>query len=524
MATERLPMRQIRDILRLKWTLQRSHRQTARSVGVSAGSVAAVVSRATHRGFTWEAVTALTDDQLEAALWGPKLPLTAARSVPDPLHIHTELRGKGVTLELLHLEYLADHPDGLRYSAFCAHYRRWVALQRCSMRQVHKAGEKLFVDYAGQRPHLVDPRTGEVVPVELFIAVLGASNYTYAEATLSQRVPDFLASHTRAVEFFGGVTTMVVPDQLRSGVSDPCRYEPGIQRSYADWARHYATAIVPARPAKPRDKAKAEVAVQVAERWILARLRHETFFTLAALNERIAELLEDVNARPMKGYGGQSRRQLFDRFDCPVLQPLPVDRYVYAEWSKARVNIDYHVAVEEHLYSVPHPLIHSVVEICLTAATVEIVLRGQRVWLHLRSPQRGGFTTIPAHMPKAHRAHLEWTPSRLIRWAATIGPATAALATTILESRPHPEQGYRSCLGLMRLGKRDGAERLEAAAARALAAGARSYKPVDAILKRGLDRLPVEGPPASGPSARRHANVRGPEYYQAADAPGATTS
>ena len=256
MATERLPMRQIRDILRLKWTLQRSHRQTARSVGVSAGSVAAVVSRATHRGFTWEAVTALTDDQLEAALWGPKLPLTAVRSVPDPLHIHTELRGKGVTLELLHLEYLADHPDGLRYSAFCAHYRRWVALQRSSMRQVHKAGEKLFVDYAGQRPHLVDPRTGEVVPVELFVAVLGASNYTYAEATLSQRVPDFLASHTRAVEYFGGVTTMVVPDQLRSGVSDPCRYEPGIQRSYADWARHYATAIVPARPAKPRDKGK----------------------------------------------------------------------------------------------------------------------------------------------------------------------------------------------------------------------------------------------------------------------------
>jgi transposase len=312
-------MRQIRDILRLKWTLHRSHRQTARSVGVSAGSVAAVVSRATHRGLTWEAVTALTDDQLEQTLWGPKLPLTATRSQPDPLHVHTELRGQGVTLELLHLEYLADHPDGLRYSAFCAHYRRWVALQRCSMRQVHKAGEKLFVDYAGQRPHLVDPHTGEIVPVELFVAVLGASNYTYAEATLSQRIPDFLASHTRALDYLGGVTTMVVPDQLRTGVSDPCRYEPGIQRSYADWARHYATAIVPARPAKPKDKAKVEVAVQVVERWILARLRHETFFTLAALNARIAELLEELNARPMRGYGGQSRRQLFDRFDRPVL-------------------------------------------------------------------------------------------------------------------------------------------------------------------------------------------------------------
>ena len=305
---------------------------------------------------------------------------------------------------------------------------------------------------------------------------------------------------------------------MRAGVSDPCRYEPGIQRSYADWARHYATAIVPARPAKPKDKAKVEVGVQVVERWILARLRHETFFTLAALNERIAELLEDLNARPMKGYGGQSRRQLFDRFDRPVLQALPTDRYVYAAWSKARVNIDYHVDVDGHFYSVPHPLIHTVVEICLTAATVEIVLRGQRVWLHLRSPQRGGFTTIPEHMPKAHRAHLEWTPSRLIRWAATIGPSTAALATAILESRPHPEQGYRSCLGLMRLGKRDGAARLEAAATRALAAGANSYKPVDAILKRGLDRLPLDAPaPRSGPSARPHVNVRGAAYYQAGD-------
>jgi transposase len=226
-------------------------------VGVSAGGVASVVSRATHKGLTWEAVTGLTDDQLEETLWGPKLPLSAARSLPDPVHIHTELRGDGVTLELLHLEYLATYPNGLRYSAFCGHYRRWVALQRCSMRQVHKAGEKLFVDYAGQHPHLVDPRTGEQIDVELFVAVLGASNYTYAEATLTQRVPDFLASHTRAVEYLGGLSRLVVPDQLRTGVSDPCRYEPGVQRSYADWARHYGTVILPARPAKPRDKAQA---------------------------------------------------------------------------------------------------------------------------------------------------------------------------------------------------------------------------------------------------------------------------
>lgn len=512
MATERLPMRQTREILRLKWTQQRSHRETARSVGVSAGTVGAVVGRAALKGLTWEAVTALTDTQLDEVLWGPKLPLTATRSQPDPVHIHTELRGQGVTLELLHLEYLGEHADGLRYSAFCAHYRRWLALRRCSMRQVHKAGEKLFVDYAGQHPHLVDPQTGAWVDVELFVAVLGASNYTYAEATPSQRIPDFLGSQTRALDYLGGVPALVIPDQLRTGVSDPCRYEPGVQRSYADWARHYNTVILPARPAKPRDKAKVEAGVLVAERWILARLRHETFFTLAALNARIAELLEDLNARPMKGYGGESRRTLFDRFDRPALHALPTDRYVYAEWRKARVNIDYHVDVDHHLYSVPHPLVHALVEIRLTAATVEILHHGERVWLHLRSSHRGGYTTIPTHMPKSHRAHLEWTPSRLVRWAETIGPRAGALTAAILEARPHPEQGYRSCLGLMRLAKRYGPERLDAACARALTAGALSYKHVDSILKHGLDRLPLEPPPApAAPPA--HDNIRGAAYY-----------
>jgi transposase len=359
MATERLLMRHVREILRLKWTLHRSHRETARSLGISAGAVASVVTRAKATALTWDAVGALDDDALERRLYGPRLALTVARPAPDRVWLHTELRRPGVTLELLHLEYLATHPDGYRYSAFCSHYRRWLAQQRTSMRQVHRAGEKTFVDYAGQRPHLVDPATGARIPVELFVAVLGASNYTYAEATRTQRSGDIIQSHTRTVEYFGGVSALVVPDQLRTGVTDPCRYEPTVQRTYADWARHYGTAIVPARPGKPRDKAKAEVAVQVAERWILARLRNETFFTLAALNERIAELRTDLNARPMKGYGGASRRALFERFDQPVLQPLPRDRYVHAEWRHARVNIDYHVEVDRHYYSVPHALIQT---------------------------------------------------------------------------------------------------------------------------------------------------------------------
>ena len=520
MATERLLMRHIREILRLKWTLRRSHRETARSLGISAGAVASVVTRAKAMALTWDTVGAISDDALERTLYGPKLALTVARPGPDLVWMHTELRRPGVTLELLHLEYLAVHPDGYRYSAFCGHYRRWLAQQRTSMRQVHTAGEKTFVDYAGQRPALVDPATGELVPVELFVAVLGASNYTYAEATLTQRSVDFIQSHTRTVEYFGGVSAVVVPDQLRTGVVDPCRYEPKVQRTYADWARHYGTAIVPARPAKPRDKAKVEVAVQVAERWILARLRNETFFTLAALNARIAERLTDLNDRPMKGYGGASRRALFERFDRPALQPLPRDRYVHADWSHARVNIDYHVEVDRHYYSVPHALIYAAVEICLTATTVDVLLRGVRVWLHVRSYHAGRHTTIPEHMPKAHRAHLEWSPSRLIGWGATIGRHTEALVQALLESRPHPEQGYRSCLGILRLAKQHGPERLDAACARALAAGARSYRHVDSILKHGLDRLPLDVAPAPPRARPVHANVRGPAYYEPLDPAG----
>jgi len=512
MATERLPMRTIREILRLKWLLQRSHRETARSLGISAGAVASVVTRAAGLGLTWSLVEPLTEDDLDRRLYGPRLPAQASRAEPDPVWIHTELRRKGVTLELLHLEYLADHPDGFRYSAFCRRYRDWTLRQRLSMRQVYTAGEKTFVDYAGQQPHLVVPLTGELVPVELFVAVLGASNYTFAEATLTQQSADFIASHSRAVEYFGGVSAIIVPDQLRTGVGRPCRYEPGLQRTYAEWAQHYDTVIIPARPRAPRDKAKVEAAVLVAERWILARLRHEVFHTLGDLNARIRELLTWLNDRPMRSYGGQSRRALFERFDRPALRPLPTTRYEHADWRQARVNIDYHVDVEHHLYSVPHQLLHELLDVRVTATMVDIYRRGVRVYVHRRSFAVGRFTTIAEHMPKAHRAHLEWSPTRLINWGATVGPQTAALVTAILESRRHPEQGYRSCLGLLRLGKRYSAERLEAACARALRAGARSYRSVENILKHGLDRAAVPADAASLPLPL-HENVRGADFY-----------
>ncbi len=512
MASQRLSMHRTREILRQKWLLGRSHREVGRSLGLSVGMVSATLSRAVAAGIsTWSSAAALPDRELEAGLYGPGRASTRPR--PDPVWIHTERQRKGVTLELLHLEYLEQQPDGYRYTQFCEYYRRWCKRQRLSMRQVHRAGEKLFVDYAGHQPTIVNRHTGEVRKVELFVATLGASNYTYAEATETQRVADFLGSHTRALAFFGGVPELVVPDQLKSGVTRACRYEPGVQRSYNEWSQHYDTTILPARPRKPRDKAKVEVAVQIVERWILARIRNETFFSLAELNQRIRTLLEDLNARPMRAYG-QSRRERFEQIDRPALRPLPAEPFDPAEWKHAKVNLDYHVVLDRHLYSVPHALVHERVELRFTASSVEVLYKGQRVALHRRDPIPGGYSTVAAHMPKAHQKHLAWTPTRLITWGRSVGPETEALVRVILHDRPHPEQGYRSCLGILRLAKQYGNARLEAACKRAVAVRARSYRHVQSILKHGLDRfaLPTqEETPARLPLD--HENVRGGDYY-----------
>ena len=506
-------MRKTREILREKWEVGLSHRKVMQSLGVSLGMVSNTVARAQAAGLcSWAEVEALSDEELEEKLYGPVRTATEERPRPDPVWIHTERQKPGVTLELLHMEYLQQHPDGYGYTTFCEVYRQWLAKQKLTMRQVHRGGEKLFVDYSGKKTSIVDPKTGEVHEVELFVAVLGASSYTYVEATRTQKSVDWIGSHTRALADLGGVPAVLVPDQLRSAVSRPCRYEPGEQRTYAELARHYGTAIVPARPRKPRDKAKVEVGVQVVQRWILARLRHQTFFSLDALNERIHELCEELNDRPMRRYGGKTRRQLFEELDRPQLRPLPAEPFVYATWSMARVNIDYHVEVAKHFYSVPHALVHEQVDARLTTFTVEIFHKGKRVASHLRSHAPGRHTTEPDHMPKAHQKHLEWTPSRLIAWAAKVGPHVEALVRSILDSRPHPEQGYRSCLGILRLEKRYGGERLDAACARALQAGARSYRHVDSILRHGLDRLPLDQEQPM-PKPLTHDNVRGRDYY-----------
>jgi transposase len=507
-------MRKSREILRHKWVLHRSHREVAASLGVSVGIVTKVLGRAADAGLTWSQIEALSNSELEHQLYGPPRRPGAERPLPDPAYLHQERKKVGVTLELLHLEYLEQHPDGYRYTQFCEVYRRWLKSRGLSMRQIHRAGEKMFVDYSGKKPSIVDPKTGEVNEVELFVAVLGASNYTYAEATLTQRCPDFIASHQRAFRYFGGVTSVLVPDQLKSGVIKSCAYEPKVQRTYEQMAEHYDAVVIPARPRHPKDKAKVEVAVQVVQRWILARLRNQLFFSLDELNQRIGELLDELNDRRMKIYGA-SRRELFERLDKPALKPLPAKPFEYGEWKTAKVNIDYHIEIGFHYYSVPYLLRGEHVDAWTTGTTVEVWHDNHRVTSHVRSFRRGLHTTKSEHMPKSHQQHLEWTPSRLIHWGGSIGPKTQALVEAILAARPHPEQGYRSCLGLLRLGKKYGNDRLEVACERALAVRARSYRHVKSILKNGLDR--VEAPSSARTKATTppepHENIRGADYY-----------
>ena len=515
MATKRLSVKKLKEILRLKLVRKYSHRRIAKSVDVSPGAVSAVVARARDAELmTWAKIRSLTEPQLEAALY-PAGDAAKQRPEPDPLWIHTERqKSRAVTLELLHMEYLAEHPDGYRYTSFCNRYRKWLNRRSLSMRQIHRAGEKTFIDYSGKTMNVVDPRTGEPRAAEIFIAVLGASGFTYVEATWTQQLPDWAASHVRACDYFGGVSEVWVPDQLRSAVSGPHRYDPDVNRTYTALAEHYDAIVIPARPRKPKDKAKAEAAVLNVQRWILARLRNETFFSLAALNERIATLLELLNDRPMKDYGDQTRRHRYELLDRPVLRALPVHRYTYGEWSKERLGRDYHVVIDEHAYSTPYQLVGELVERCVSAATVEVFFKGKRVAAHQRSHSKQGKTTVTAHMPAAHRAHADVSPTRLIERAAEVGPDTERLIVNILDTRRHPEQGFRASLGILALKKRYGSERLEAASTRAMLTGIRRCRQMETLLKGGLDRLGISDlEPSTQAQAIEHDNVRGAGYY-----------
>jgi len=504
-------MRKIQDVLRLK-AQGLSARQIAASVGTARSSVAECLRRAEAVGLSWPLPASISETLLEEKLYPPQPRSRIQAPAPDWTLVHTELRRPGVTLQLLWEEYQAVYPEGYRYSRFCELYRAFAGGLDRVMRQEHRAGEKLFVDYAGQSVALIDRTTGELRQAQIFVAVLGASNYTYAEATWTQALPDWLGAHVRALGTLGGCPAVIVPDNLRSAVTKPHRYEPDLNPAYQAFADHYHLAVIPARVRKPRDKAKAEAGVLLVERWILARLRHQSFFSLAQLNREIARLLGHLNQRPFRKLPG-SRQSAFEAIDRPALKPLPATPFEFAELKRARVNIDYHIELEGHYYSVPHALVRREVEVRYTATTVEIFHRGARIASHPRAFARGHHTTVAAHMPERHRHYAEWSPERLVRWAAKIGPETARCVEGIMARRRHPEQGMRACLGLLRLADSVGADRLEAACARAVAAGAFRLKSVEAILKAGLDRQPPAALAQQATLPLDHDHIRGADYY-----------
>src|SRR5271169_653885 len=506
-------MRKFREVLRLS-ALGLAQHQIARSCSIVQSTVHKYLKLAQAAQLSWPLPENLSDQKLDQLLFGerPDPPSRRVHPPPDFPAIHKELQThKDLTLELLWQEYKQANASGYRYSRFCDLYREWARAQNLTLRQQHQPGEKMFVDYAGASIPIHDSDTGEIHQAAIFVAALGVSSYTFAEATWSQELPCWIGSHIRALEYFGGLPMLVVPDNAKTGVTKACRYEPDLNPTYSEMAAHYGVAVLPARPRKPRDKAKAENAVQVVQRWIVAALRRHTFFSLGEVNQAIRELLVRLNHKPFRKREG-TRASLYAALDKPALRPLPAERYEIGQWRKLKVELDYHVPAEGHFYSVPYQLAGQQVDIRLTAATVEIFHRGLRVASHARSFVADHASTIAEHRPKAHQQYLEWTPSRLLSWADSAGPNTAQLFRQILATKPHPEMGYRSCLGLVRLGGKHTSERLEAAAARALHFRAYSLHSVQSILDHHLENqpLPVPGTP---PPAMLHDNIRGAAYF-----------
>ena len=515
MANRRLSMRKLHEVLRLKFELKLSRRKIATTCGIARSTVADYLIRFEVAGLSWPEAAALDEASLQRALFPPAVLIPALeRPLPDWSNIQQELkRNASVTLYLLWQEYKIQHPErGYQYSHFCNLYRAWLGQVDVVMRQEHRAGEKLFVDYAGQTVEIIDRQSGEVKTAQIFVAVLGASSYTYAEATWTQGLSDWIGSHVRALAYFGGVPEVVVPDNLRSAVTQAHRYEPDLNPTYQDLSQHYRMAIVPARVRKPRDKAKAEAGVLLVQRWILAVLRNDIFFSLASLNREIYRLLKLLNERAFKKRTG-SRRSLFEALDRPALQALPRNAYEFAQWRKVKVAPNIHVEVEGHYYSAPHALVSKKLDARITERCIELLYRGQRVASHPRSLLKGHYSTIPEHMPIAHQRYLEWTPQRMIRWASKSGEATATVVAQLLQGRRHPQQAYNACFGLMRLGEGYGKDRLDAACRRALATGAVGYRHVESILKHNLDQRPLPETTQLTLQLPDHDNLRGAGYY-----------
>ncbi len=508
-------MRKIREVLRLRCELGLGQRAIARACSISQSTVHEYLNKAAAAGMVWPLGEEWHEQRIEQALFGERqvIKRLPEQVLPDFASLHAQLQQHPhLTLQLAWEEYRQVHPEGYGYSRFCELYQRWRGKQDVVLRQVHQPGEKGFVDWAGATIPMHDPVTGEVWPASLFVMTLGASSYTYAEASRDQQLNSWISAHIHAFEYFGGVPRLLVPDNPRTGVSRACRYDPDLNPTYQEFAMHYAVGVVPARPYRARDKAKVEVGVQVAQRWIVAALRHQKFFRLEDLNRAVRELLERLNQRPFKKREG-SRASVFAAIEHQALRPMPAERFDMSQWSYARVNIDYHIAFDANFYSVPYTLVQERVEVRATPTTIEIFQKGQRVASHVRGHGREQVITQAEHRPKSHQAHLEWTPSRMVHWAEQIGPQTAKLFERILAEKPHPEMGYRSCLGIIRLAEQYSSARMEAAAERALQTGACRYQSVKSILKNSLDQQPLaELPPLPVPPT--HDNIRGAEYFE----------
>ncbi len=511
MPQSRLSVRKIREVLRLSAT-GLSARQIAMVVSTARSTVGECLRRAEAAGVTWPLPADLDDDALEARLYPPPVPAATERPPPDFGLIQAELRCKGVTLLLLWQEYRAACPDGYRYSRFCDLYRAWIGTQDAVLRQPHAPGDKLFVDYAGQTVEVVDPITAEIRVAQIFVAVLGYSNYTYCEATWTQSAADWIGAHVRALEYFGGVPAAIVPDNLKTGITKACRYQPDLNPSYQDFAEAYGVTVLPARVRKPRDKAKVETGVQIVERQILAPLRHQTFFSLATLNRVLAESLAALNQRPFQKLDGSRASWFAD--EQSTLRPLPERRYEHATWKRAKVHLDYHVEIDHRYYSVPHGLIGKTVEVRLTESAVELIHRGQRVAAHARSPVRGSFTTLEAHRPERHRHHLDRSHERLIEQADAIGPATGAVLKAQVHARKHPEYALRASLGIVRLARDFSPEQLEAACRRAIDLKALSYTAIRALIQNPSALTPAASQTELRLSLPAHDNLRGPSYFR----------
>jgi transposase len=512
MAGKRMSMRKIREVLRLAHELKLSVRQVSEATGVGKTAVSEYIARAKAIGVTWPIPEELGDAELERRLFVPAgFHKGPTRTVPDWATVHEELKRRGVTLMILWEEYRVECNNGHGYSRYCDLYSEWRKRQSSFMRQIHKAGDKLFVDWAGDTISIIDPSTGEVHAAHLFVAVSGASSYTYAEARWAETLPDWIGAHVNALEFLGGAPKAVVPDNLKTGITKPSRYEPGINRTYQDLADHYEFVVLPARIRKPKDKAKVEVGVQIVCRYMLGRLRNMRFFSLAELNAAVRDCVTAINTKPMKKLG-KSRAELFATLDAPALKSLPAERYQYAEWKRCTVAPDYHVEVDGNFYSVPSRLLRESVDARFTTTTVEVFHKNERVASHVRSPGKRIHKTTPEHMPSSHRRHAYWTPARMLQKAATIGPATIALFEAIMKSRPHPEQGFRSCLGILSLLSSYGPERLEAAARRGNEIGSTSYGSIKSILENNLDRAYAQTDAADA-APIKHPNIRGRSYY-----------